>query len=282
MPDKILRTARLALLSLAAWLLSGCGPRANIPPRPLAVPAALDATHPAARLARTLAPTLYQHPQEWFPLERTVAVVHPERRVIAYHLLWRDDVHGSWIPFTVPTDQEVAWVAYDLEGQPTQVWTYWHGTVLLTDWRDRGAVSLNVQWGKHGLLPRRLIESDLPATKKLNSFYLFTWLGLPDIWLGNLTRPGPWCFCRGYDSYRDWSEPVELAERLDAIVLTDDPDETLKAVFGSKYSRKKLWPDFDWVPPAGPAVAGVSRGVTVGPDSLPLVPAAPQPPAQAP
>ena len=258
MPDKILRTARMALLSLAALLLSGCGPRAHIPPRPVAVPAALAADHPAAQLARTLAPTLYQNPREWFPLERTVAVIHPERRVIAYHLLWRDDVHGSWIPFTVPTDQEVAWVGYDSTGRATDVWTFWHGTVLMTDWRHHGAVELDVQWGKHGLLPRRVIESDLPATKKLNGFYLFTWLGLPDIWLGNLTRPGPWCFCRGYGSYRDYSQALPLGDRLDAVVLTEDPHEALKAVFGTKYSRKRAWPDFDRGPDGrGPAVGSV-------------------------
>lgn len=244
MLDKTLRTTHVALLTLAAGLLIGCGPRANIPPRPVTVPAALDADHAAARLARTLAPTLYLHPNEWFPLERTVAVLHPERPIVAYHLLWRDDVHGSWIPFTVPTDQEVAWVGYDpTTGRPTDLWTFWHGTILHTDWRDRGSPAVDVQWGKHGSLPRRVIESDLPATKKINSFYLFTWLGLPDIWLGNLTRRGPWCFCRGYDDYRTYTDPLPLADRLDAIVRTDDPHEALKAVFGDRYSRKRLWPD---------------------------------------
>lgn len=243
MHDKILRTTNVALLSLAAGLLTACGPKANIPPRPVAVPAALDADHPAAQLARTLAPTLYLHPNEWFPLERTVAVVHPARQIIAYHMLWRDDVHGSWIPFTVPTDQEVAWVGYDSTGRATDVWTFWHGTILRTDWRDRGSPKFDVQWGKHGTLPRRVIESDLPSTKKLNSFYLFTWLGLPDIWLGNLTRPGPWCFCRGYGSYRTYTRELPLGDRLDAIVRTDDPDRALRAVFGENYSEKRPWPD---------------------------------------
>lgn len=243
MPDKTLRVTSATLLSLAAWLLSGCGPRASIPPVPLTVPASLSAGHPSALLARTLAPTLYLHPDEWFPLERVVAVVHPTRPIIAYHLLWRDDVHGSWIPFTVPTDQELVWVGYDAAGTPTDLWTFWHGTVLHADWRARQEPAVDVQWGKHGSLPRRTIESDLPATKKLNSFYLFTWLGLPDIWLGNLTRPGPWCFCRGYDSYRDRSRVIALRDRLDAVVSTDDPHEVLKAVFGAKYSRKRAWPD---------------------------------------
>lgn len=232
----------LARLFLAAVVLVGCGPRANIPPRPVAVAAALDGNDPAALLARTLAPTLYLHPREWFPLERVVAVVHPAERLIAYHMLWRDDVHGSWIPFTVPTDQEVAWVAYDSTGAPSELITFWHGKLLRTDWRDRGPPKVDVQWGKHGSLPHRVIESDLPRTAKLNSFYLFTWLGLPDIWLGNLTRPGPWCFCRGYNDYRSFESPLPLGDRIDVIVKTIDPHETLKAVFGARYSRKPNWP----------------------------------------
>ena len=238
-----MRPTRFALPLLLAMTLQACGPRANIPPRPLTVPAVLGETDPAARLARTLAPTLYLHPDEWFPLERVVAVVHPERRIVAYHLLWRDDVHGSWIPFTVPTDQEIAWVGYDTTGSPSDMWTFWHGRILHTPWRPDQPVAVDVQWGKHGSLPRRLIESDLPPTGKLNSFYAFTWLGLPDIWLGNLTRRGPWCFCQGYRSYRDFSRPLPLSDRLDFVLSTEDPHEALKLVFGAKYSRKRAWPD---------------------------------------
>ena len=73
------------------------------------------------RLARTLAPTLYLQADETFPLSRIAAVVHPTRPIISYHLLWRDDVHGSWVPFTVPTDEEVIWVSYDSTGAPTDL-----------------------------------------------------------------------------------------------------------------------------------------------------------------
>ena len=195
---------------------------------------------------------LYLQRDEWFPLVRVVAVVHPERRVIAYHLLWRDDVHGSSIPFTVPTDQESVWVGYDSTHAPTDMWTYWHGTILHTPWRDRGTVLGNVQWGKHGILPRGLIESDLPAGRKLNVYYLFSWLGLPEIWLGRLTRPGPGCFCRGYGRYRDFTRPVRLTERVDVVVRTAHPHDVLSAVFGARYSQKPDWPLFD-AAPAKPA-----------------------------
>jgi hypothetical protein len=193
-------------------------------------------------LATALAPVLYVQRDESFPLERVVAVIHPSRPVIAYHLLWRDDANGSWVPFTVPTDEEIVWVGFDSTRAPTDVWTYWHGTLLHTDWRDRGQVAINVQWGKHGSLPHGLIESDLPGIKTLNAFYAFTWLSLPDMWLGNLTRRGPWCFCRGYARYRDFSRPLPLAGRLDAVVRAEDARAALAAVFGKPYSRKTPWP----------------------------------------
>jgi hypothetical protein len=169
-------------------------------------------------------------------------VVHPRERIVAYHLLWRDDVHGAWIPFTVATDQEIVWVGYDSAGTPTDLWTYWHGPVLHTDWTNKGPVAINVQWGKHGSLPRGLVESDLPTRGKLNTFYAMTWLGIWDIWLGRLTRPGPGCFCHGYGRYREFSRALPLTVRLDVVARTDAPAEILSAVFGRKYSKKKPWP----------------------------------------
>ena len=97
------------------------------------IPGAVADSDSSATLARELAPLLYTQRDEWFPLERAVAVVNPSRPIIAYHLLWRDDVHGSWIPFTVPTDEEIVWVGYDTTRAPTDIWTFWHGSVLHAD-----------------------------------------------------------------------------------------------------------------------------------------------------
>jgi hypothetical protein len=227
------------------FALAGCGPRANVPPRPsepVTLPGALPAVDDRAQLARSLAPVLFLQRDEWFPLERVVAVVHPTRRIVAYHLLWRDDVHGSWIPFTVPTDQEIIWVGYDATGAPTDIWAFWHGKILHTDWRDRGTAAIDVQWGKHGSLPRGTIQSDLPGLQKLNSFYAFTWLGVWDMLLGRLTRPGPSCFCYDYDRYREFIRPLLLGERVDVVAATDDPKSILTAVFGTSYSKKRAWP----------------------------------------
>jgi hypothetical protein len=233
---------RLTILAVLSAGLLGCGPRAHIPPGPIPVAGALTGQDSSAELARSLAPTLYVQRDEWFALERVVAVVHPTRSIIAYHLLWRDDINGSGIPFTVATDEEVVWVGFDSTKAPTDIWTYWHGKIVHTSWRDRGAPAVDVQWGKHGSLPRGLIESDLPSSAKLNVFYALTWITLPDIWLGRLTRRGPMCFCHGYARYRDFSRVMRLGDSLTVIVKTENPTEALTAVFG-KYSRKPQWPD---------------------------------------
>ncbi|MDQ3244559.1 MAG: hypothetical protein M3Q09_12595 [Gemmatimonadota bacterium] len=235
------RAARgLAALVMFTSSLGGCGPRAHIPLRPIELRGSLAQTDSGAVLAGSLAPILYLQRDEVFPLSRAVAVLHPSKRVIAYHLLWRDDVHGSWIPFTVPTDQEVVWIGYDSSNVPTEVWTYWHGVILHTAWPG-SQVAINVQWGKHGSLPRGIRESDLPKTQSLNFYYAATRFLLPDILLGRITRKGPIGFYHSYARYRDFSRPMLLAPVLDAIVRTTDPRQVLKAVFGD-YSRKPNWP----------------------------------------
>ena len=202
------------------------------------VPAAPDSIQ---SIARALAPTLYLHPEETFPLLRAVAVHHPERRLIAYHLLWRDDVHGAWIPFTTPTDQEIVWVEYEGAGDPIRLSTYWHGTVVSTDWRGKGQPEVDVQWGKHGSLPRNAILENLPWTRQPWLYYAFSW-ALPDLWLGRLSRDGPLCFCGSYGSYHRFTRALPLATRLDAIVVAEDPESVLAAILGARYSRKPPWP----------------------------------------
>jgi hypothetical protein len=234
-----IRERDIVWLTLA--FVTACGPHAHIPLRPTNLPGALAPTDDGTLLARRLAPVLYLQKDETFPLERVVAVLHPTQRVIAYHLLWRDDVHGSWIPFTVPTDEEVLWVGYDSSYAPTAIWTYWHGVILHTDW-PRSQVAIDVQWGKHGSLPRNVRQSDLPRTRTLNFFYAMTIFGEPDILLGDMTRKGPLCFCHGYTRYRQFTRPILLSERLDVVTRTDDPRPVLTEVFGSKYSNKHPWP----------------------------------------
>jgi len=223
--------------------MSGCLGTLHLPPVGPQLAGWVNPADSAGQLAQALAPVLYVQRDEPFPLLRTVAVVNPTRPVVAYYLLWKHDVNGQWNPFAKPSDEEELWVGYDpATHAPTDMWTYWHGTLLHADWRGHGRPAVDVQWGKHGTLPRGIIESDLPSPRKLNDFYAMEFALLPDIWIGKLTHGGPWGFFHSYDRYRDFSTVDSLATHLDAIVMTGDPNPALTTLFGGRYSRKVPWP----------------------------------------
>jgi RimJ/RimL family protein N-acetyltransferase len=234
-------TTNVLALAIALVCATGCYRASGIPPVPATIPAAADSS--AVALARSLAPVLYVQRDEYFPLERVVAVVHPQCPVVAYVLDWKWDVNGQWVPWSKSSDEEEVWVGFDsLSHLPTDLWTYWHGSILHTDWRGRGQAAISVQWGKHGSLPHGVIESDLPNTRSLNVMYALDYVLLPDMWLGKLVHGGPWGFFHGYARYRDFSRVIQTADRLDAVVQTATPTDPLRAVLGARFSNKRPWP----------------------------------------
>jgi hypothetical protein len=221
--------------------VAACSRGAYAPPVPS--PEAFPTDSAAWALAKSLAPVLYLQRDEPFPLDRVVAVVHPVRSIIAYHLLWRHDVNGQWLPWAKPSDEEEVWVGYDPNSHaPTDIWTYWHGKLLHTPWANRGPPAIDVQWGKHGSMPRGTDNKDLPPERSLRSFYDYEFILLPDILLGKLVHGGPWGFFHSFHRYKDFSKVLPLADRLDLVVKTEDPRTPLHAVFGRAYSNKKWWP----------------------------------------
>ena len=242
--------ARIALESafcLSAFLclaLTACGPRTHFPALPPVLPDSLTKDDTSAILARELAPILYLQRDESFPLERTVAVVHPTRRVIAYFVTYRHDIAARWSPFAQGPDEEEFWVGYDASFAPTDLWTYWHGDILHANWRGKGELGVDVQWGKHGSIPRGTPVRDMPRDKSLELFYAMTYV-FPDLVFGRFSSPGPLCFCHSFARYLEFTRPIVLGARLTAIGRTADPDSLLSAVFGSRYAHKPYWP---WEP----------------------------------
>jgi hypothetical protein len=238
-PERLWRFLSVALMGVAS--VGGCYRHSGIPPIPEPIPFAADSS--GALLARLLAPVLYVQRDEYFPLERVVAVVHPNRAIIAYVLDWKWDVNGQWLPWTKSSDEEEVWVGYDVTTlAPTDLWTYWHGDVLHAAWSGNGQPAVAVQWGKHGSLPHGVVESDLPRWKTLNVMYAVEFAMLPDIWVGKLVHGGPWGFFHGYERYRDFSQRVPLTNRLDAVICAEDPRQALRAVLGARFSDKTKWP----------------------------------------
>ncbi len=238
---RVAAACRLLAICYVAVLLVACRRQSGIPPLPMPTPSIQDSASIA--LARALAPTLYVQRDEPFPLERVVAIVHPSLPVIAYVIVWQWDVNGQWLPWAKTSDEEEIWVGYDRATHAaTDLWTYWHGAILHTDWRGHGPVGVDVQWGKHGSLPRGVIESDLPRAKTLNLLYLMEFALLPDIWMGRLRHGGPWGFFHDYARYREFTRAVPLAERLDAVLSAEQARCQLRAILGRRYSHKRQWP----------------------------------------
>lgn len=233
----------LRLLVVLSFGVVACAPRVTLPPAPLGPGAATLATDSRTKLVVALAPILYVQRDEPFALDRVAAVVHPTRPIIAYHLLWRHDINGQWLPWAKPSDEEVVWVGFDsVSHAPTALWTYWHGSVLHTSIRAGERPSVDVQWGKHGSLPHNVIETDLPRTRTLNVFYALSFLLVPDMFLGRVSHGGPLGFFHEYARYRDFSIVMDTAERLSAVFEAEDPSELLAGIFTPRYAHKVAWP----------------------------------------
>ena len=136
------------------------------PPRP---------PNPAERrIVERLAPRVFVTRTEPFALRDVVAVIHPDEPIIAYHLLWDDDI--DYPDDNDPSDHEVVWVRYRPDGTLDRFWTYFHGRILdggeaaLGDAASHGMrPAVFVQWGKHGSMPfgwaSQPIEADAGETE---------------------------------------------------------------------------------------------------------------------
>jgi hypothetical protein len=118
----------------------------------------VEATPEQMALARRFLPRLLTTPSEPFRLQDFAVILHPSRRLIAYHLFWEDDI--DFPEDNDPCDHEVLWVEY-AEDQKTiaGISTYFHGRILrggseaIQEARAHaGRPRINVQWGKHGSL----------------------------------------------------------------------------------------------------------------------------------
>jgi hypothetical protein len=117
-----------------------------------------EATGEQIALARRFLPRLFTTPSEPFHLQDFAVILHPSRRLIAYHLFWEDDI--DFPEDNDPCDHEVLWVEYAEDHKTlTGISTYFHGRILrgsagaIHEAKDNaGRPRINIQWGKHGSL----------------------------------------------------------------------------------------------------------------------------------
>jgi len=109
------------------------------------------------RLIQKLCPILMINPKECFPLKDIVAVHHPSKTLIGYHLFWEDDY--DFPDDFEPCDHEEVWIEYNPETEVvTNVMCWFHSRVLDSQAAVKEAQENNqraiirIEWGKHGSL----------------------------------------------------------------------------------------------------------------------------------
>lgn len=117
----------------------------------------LPLTEIEERLIQKFCPRLLMNSKECFPLKDVVAVHHPIKPIIGYHLFWEDDY--DFPDDYEPCDHEEIWIEYDPKTEVvTNVMCWFHSRVLKSEDAVKEAHSnqqraiIRIEWGKHGSL----------------------------------------------------------------------------------------------------------------------------------
>lgn len=198
-------------------------------------------------LVRRLAPRLYTVAGEFFPLKDVVAVIHPDRPLIGYHLLWDDDL--GFPSDNDPCDHEIVWVEYDpVTFRVVRVATYFHGAVLspaaaVTEANAHdGRAWIGVEWGFHGSIPSGGLDEAAPTLQRHWARGRAGRSGPPD----PLARGWPEKFPGSYQDYVSFALPVDprgLLDRRAIVWVSRWPMATLNR-YGVRYNLgvKTEWP----------------------------------------
>jgi hypothetical protein len=223
--------------------------------RPPGTPLPAPAVHPGdpARLhalSLRFAPVLFLHPEEPYQVISVLAVFHPSKPLIAYHIFFEDDAFLAGRGKRL--DHEIAWVEYDpVTLKVTDVFTLWHRTVLETESRLQEAKvedqrpRLDVQWGQHGLLPpdwRTLVT----IRPKLELWFHYQLMRLVNR-LPKISTVTPSVRFRGsYAGYLVFTREVPTATyiRKEDVVVAEYPLEYIRSRVGQSFLPKKEWPDW--------------------------------------
>jgi hypothetical protein len=200
-------------------------------------------------LAMRFAPRLYTNPTEPYGLMDLVVVVHPQRPLIAYHLLWEDDSIGAGIG--MEGDHEIAWVEYDpISLKLVDMWVLWHRGILHTTQAITEAKSHNqrpkllIQWGQHGILP--VGWESLPTARPEVELRLH-------FSIMKLVQTGPYTGSKDIDSLKfqgDYSEYLTFSELIDSrehiqpekVVVGIDGNAIMSQLVHFTISLKQPWP----------------------------------------
>jgi hypothetical protein len=201
-------------------------------------------------LVMQFVPRLHNVPGEFFPLKDIVAIVHPDRPVIGYHLFWEDDI--GFPSDNEPCDHEIVWVEFEpATRKVVKVSTYFHGRVLTPpaaadDANAHGGRPwIAVEWGFHGSMPFRALETDAAVADKLKSHWEMARNGrqLPR---DPLARGWPEEYAGDFASYLTFSvanDPATMLRERDLIYVSRWTNGTInRYCLRYNFAAKLEWP----------------------------------------
>jgi hypothetical protein len=238
---------RLVPIVLAFAMLS-CGS-----PGGRSSPARVDYIDGAADLttvALRFAPVLYLNPDEPFRVVAVIAVHHPSKPLIAYHIFFEDDVFMAGRGKSL--DHEIAWVEYDpVTLKIADVFTLWHRTVLRTesclmDAKASGQrPKIEIEWGQHGPLPSgwRSLVAARPRLELAMHYKVVRYINR----LPKASPRKPAVSFRGsYTDFLTFTGKVDAADYLSerSVFKAEHSQEFLSSRLGVTFLPKKEWPDW--------------------------------------
>lgn len=200
------------------------------------------------------APRFFTTPNEPLPLQDVVAILHPERPLIGYHTFWEDDI--DFPANSDPCDHEVAWVELDEQGQRVVgIYTCYHSCVIPSPaavedaQRHGGRPHVNVQWGKHGLLPvgwQSVADGRLVEDMR-NTHHRLCTAGCRDA-DHPLARNWPARFEGDWEAFIDFTVEVDSQKKLrqDRMMMVG---HFANAVIDWHFLRYNFFPKFSWPDP---------------------------------
>jgi hypothetical protein len=201
-------------------------------------------------LIMKFAPRLHTVPGEFFPLKDIVAVVHPDRPIIGYHLFWDDDI--DFPADNEPADHEIIWVEYDPVNQAViQISAYLHGYIAHGEGAPAEANAhggrpwIGVEWGKHGSLPWGSPDGAEGAGKVLHHNWTMLYTKGRQKQDHPLARGWPVKFTGELAAYKDFSvalDPRPLLEERRLMIVSRWPN----AVINQHCLRYNFAPKTEW------------------------------------
>lgn len=213
------------------------------------------------KLADKYAPRLFVNPAEFFGLKDLVAVIHPEKPIIAYNLFWDDDIDHPGD--NDPSDHEVVWIEFDQNnGKVTGVYTYFHRAIFFTEEAIKDAnlhhqrAKISIQWGGHGSLPlgweklkpKAIYEKIGKRLKVKDMFERYQELSKsiknPD---HPLAKNWPKKFEGSYEDFIDFSQYIDsrrFLKKKKMVIISRWPNAVINQYFlAYNYFPKKQWPE---------------------------------------